>query len=720
MEKVLGLDFGVNIRNKRHKERTIFPLFIQKYVTSIIFLSSICIVQAQETTRLDTINVTKKKDSGYSAKSVAVGPMAEKPLIDTPYSIHVLPQDLLQNQQMKSVRDAFRYLSSVQGDNIRPQTRGLQAGVVQNTRIDGMNIASTTDYPIEQFERIEILNGLSGALYGPSNPAGTFNFVLKRPTYTPLYNIGVGYTNYGQASVVADLSSRFGKDEKFGYRLNLLNDSGDGYSENSSLDRRLFSLAFDFNFTDNTYLETNFSYYHYTSKGLPGNFVLDNQNIIFPSVPNPKRAGYGQPFGGDDNITKTQSAKLVHHFNDNWKSTIGVLHQTSDRESSVPINKIINNQGDFNVSVFNTSFTLDEVASYIASLNGELKTASLRHDIVLSSTGFKWDRYRPYVSVPVLLGTSNIDDPVIFDKPEFPDFKNRYRAQTTKQYSFTIGDNITFNSNWMLGVFLSHSQINQSGRTATGTPVGRLHYDDSGISKNVTLTYKPKDNMSLYGTYADSLQQGEALNDTILAPYRSEQYELGVKADFSGLALNTAIFNITRPFAYEENGVFAIRGEQLNRGLELMLNGSPIHNFDIFGGVSYLKPILRNTANANTSNKQIMGLPNWTGNILFDYKIQSVSGLAFNYNICYVGPRYANHINSYKIGGHTVSDLGVRYIADLWKYPVTWKLMVNNIADKHYWANITPSGQNGYSGGGTGNATIGQPRMIYTSLSIDF
>jgi len=668
---------------------------------------------------LDTINIIKKRDSGYSTKYVSVGPMAEKPLIDTPYSIHVLPKNLLQNQQMKSVRDAFRYLPSVQGDNIRPQTRGLQAGVVQNTRIDGMNIASTTDYPIEQFERIEILNGLSGALYGPSNPAGTFNFILKRPTSTPLYNIGVGYANYGQKSVAADLSTKFGKNKKFGYRLNVLDDSGDGYSKNSSLDRRLFSFAFDIDLTSNTYLETNFSYYHYTSKGLPGNFVLDNQNVIFPSTPNPKSAGYGQPFAGDDNITKTQSFKLTHYFNDNWKSTIGVLHQTSDRESSVPTNRIMNNQGDMNVSVFNTRWSLDEIVSYTASVNGNFKTVSLMHDVVLSSTGFKWDRYSPYVFGSVPLGSSNIDNPVIFDKLTFRDFKNRYKGQTTEHYALTLGDTITFNPNWTLGMFISHSQIKQEGKTASGTSIPQSHYDDSGISKNVTLTYKPKDNMSLYGTYADSLQQGEALNNTILAPYRSEQYEFGYKADFSGLVLNAAIFNITRPFAYEENGVFDVRGKQLNRGAELMLNGSPIHNLDIFGGVSYLKPILRNTANTNTSNKQIMGLPNVTSNILFDYKIQSVSGLAFNYNIRYIGSRYANHINSYKIGGHTVSDLGVRYIAKT-KYPITWKLMVNNIANKHYWANITPSGQNGYSGGGTGNATIGQPRMVYTSLSIDF
>jgi len=134
-----------------------------------------------KTAVLDAINVTGSASPAYKPETASIGPLGDKSIQDTPYSINVIPSELPQNQQLKSVREAFRYLPSVQGENIRPQTRGLQAGVVQNTRMDGMNSAATTDYPIEQFDRIEVLNGLAGALYGPANPAGTFNYVLKRP-----------------------------------------------------------------------------------------------------------------------------------------------------------------------------------------------------------------------------------------------------------------------------------------------------------------------------------------------------------------------------------------------------------------------------------------------------------------------------------------------------------------------------------------------------------
>ena len=71
------------------------------------------------------------------------------------------------------------------------------------------------------------------------------------------------------------------------------------------------------------------------------------------------------------------------------------------------------------------------------------------------------------------------------------------------------------------------------------------------------MLYKPRENMTAYVTYADSLQQGAtapvgALNEgETMAPYRSEQYELGFKAEFSKINLSTAIFQIDRPVLFK-------------------------------------------------------------------------------------------------------------------------------------------------------------------------
>ena len=50
---------------------------------------------------------------------------------------------------------------------------------------------------------------------------------------------------------------------------------------------------------------------------------------------------------------------------------------------------------------------------------------------------------------------------------------------------------------------------------------------------------------------------------------------------------------------------------------------------------------------------------------------------------------------------------------------MVWRLAVDNLTDKRYWANITPSGQNGFNSTDNGTGTIGAPRTIRASLQIN-
>ena len=50
---------------------------------------------------------------------------------------------------------------------------------------------------------------------------------------------------------------------------------------------------------------------------------------------------------------------------------------------------------------------------------------------------------------------------------------------------------------------------------------------------------------------------------------------------------------------------------------------------------------------------------------------------------------------------------------------MTLRVAVDNITNRHYWANIAQSGQNGYSGTGNGTGTLGAPRTVRASLQVD-
>ncbi|MGI4831652.1 MAG: hypothetical protein ACRYFU_26245, partial [Janthinobacterium lividum] len=111
---------------------------------------------------------------------------------------------------------------------LRPATRGLQGSIAQNTRQDGLAIAITGANPLEQYQELQVESGLASASYGPANPSGIFDFVLKRPTEERTTNLFLEQDSSSVGTIYGDAGGRLGPHKIFGYRTNLL--YGDGTS----------------------------------------------------------------------------------------------------------------------------------------------------------------------------------------------------------------------------------------------------------------------------------------------------------------------------------------------------------------------------------------------------------------------------------------------------------------------------------------------------------
>lgn len=668
--------------------------------------------------------VLPSKDDTYRAPKVEVGPLGAQDLVNVPYSISVVPVQLAENQQLESVRELFRYIPSVQGENIRPQSRGMQAGVVQNTRIDGFNIAATTDYAIEQFERVEVLNGLAGALYGPASPAGDFNYVFKRPAETPLNVVTLAYSSQSSFIEHADISRQFAGDE-LGVRVNLLNQSGENYVDDSDLKRRLVSAALDTHLWPGGVLQFDLSHYEYIDTGFPGTFSLA-QGVPFPKpTPDVTRLGYGLPWAGDDNTTDIFSGRLLQDLSSSWKLTGGVLYMTNDRTSTAPTDTITSTSGSYIATTVNTTFSLDRVLSNNATLSGDLMVAGLHNSLFIGTTGFSWQRYTPYHTGAITLGTATLADPVSFAQPALPDFKDRYESQDTEQQSVSIGDTLDITPQFSVMAALSQSWITSVNINSTAAITSS--YEGDGLSPTASLIYKPAAGMTAYVTYADSLQQGDvAPAGTVnagdsLAPYRSREWEAGYKANLTGVDVSFALYQIERPYAFTApDRVFALGGDQRNRGLELSANGHVTSDLNILGAISLLDPRLINTASASIDDKQILGLSKVTLDVLLEYRVPALPELTLAANVNYASRRAGNYMNTDYVDPYTVVDLDARYLLRVKNRPVVLRLAMENVGDEHYWANVAPVGQNGYTGTDNGTATLGAPRTYRASIEVGF
>jgi iron complex outermembrane receptor protein len=689
----------------------------------LLLVSAIHLAHAEDL-MLPAIEVDASESVAQQAreKSATLGPMGQRRLQDTPYSISVVSRDLIDGQQLKSFKDIIRYLPSVQADGARPQTRGLQGSVVQNSRLDGLNVVSTTDYPAEQLGGVEVLSGLSGSLYGPANPAGTFNLLSKRPTDFTRNRVTLGLGTGLTWLKAADLSGPFDPQGKIKYRLNLVDEQGHGYAPGSTLRRQLVSLATDFQISDDSVVETNFSHYDYLAKGLPGKFAVAS-GVSLPHAPDPTRGNLGQNYAGDDNTTDTASAHFKHDFDGNWKLDIGALRQIADRESTAVTNTLINNAGAYRTSVSSATASRFTINSYLANLNGSVHTGPVRHDLSVGLTGFDWDNYNPLAGSTRTLGTANLSDPAGFVEPNYPDFTDRYHSANATQRSFIVGDTLTFTPQWSLMLSGSQSRLSADNYTLAGVHTAS---QDSGISTSSSLLYKPVDDLTLYLTYADSLQQGDSATagssnaGSILSPYRSRMWELGSKWVVSGVNLSLAAFQIKRPFAYTQaDNVYAIAGEQRNRGVEFLADGNLTQNLKMYGGVTWLDPKLLSTGNASTENTRIVGLSRVTANLLTEYQIDQVPGLAVNLNARYVGARPVDDSNDHWVGSYQTFDIGASYSTRLMQRDTVYRLEMTNVGNEHYWTNIVPGGLNGYTGAGQASATAAAPRLLQASIQVD-
>ncbi len=665
------------------------------------------------------------KDPPAGQKQATIGNLGKRTVLDTPVSVQTVSSSLINHQQLSSVKDVYRYLPSVQGDGARPQTRGMQGSVVQNHLIDGLNAVSTTEYPAEQFERIDVLDGLAGSLYGPANPAGMFNLVSKRPTDVPLHRITVGAGTGSGALTSMDLSGPLDSNDRVKYRLNLLNEEGHGYTHGSRNRRQYAGLGLDFQLTDRTVLESNFSYYHYYAKGLPGTFALA-KGTTFPAAVDPTNSKYGQYYAGNDDKTTTASLHLKHDFDGNWLLDLGVLRQIADRESTAVTNTFTNNHGDYTTTTSNSTASRFTINSYLANLTGHVDTGWLGHDIAAGMRGFVWKNYNPVNGGTQTLGSASLDSPQEFAQPDYPDFTHRYHSASATQHAFLLSDTLTFTPQWSLLLSGSENLMTVDNYSKAGKQTSNS--DDHGLSGSASLMYKPVENVTLYTTWADSLQQGDTAPSgasnagAILSPYRSKQVEVGAKyAPVKDLLLTAALFEAKRPFAYtNDSGEYAEDGTQKNRGIELMVDGHVTHDLRLLGGAMWLDPRLHDTASSTTDGKQIVGLSRFTASMLAIYSIPQLSGLDVDAGVRYVGRRTTDNTNEGWVSGYTTVDVGSSYHTRLFGTGTTFRLAVTNLTDRHYWTNIVPGGLNGYTGAGYASAQLGAPREAQLSMQVDF
>ncbi len=679
---------------------------------------------------------TGTEADGYRVDDFVLGPLGDRPVLDLPYAVQTVPQDLIQSQQVDSNLELLKYLPSTQiefrgGSEVgRPQSRGFEADLMGNTRIDGFAVQSHIPQPIELTDHIDVLSGLSGAYYGPMNPAGVFNYVLKRPTEETFLETGLAFQSDGNLTERLDAGGRIGADKIFGYRLNLAHTDGETFTSATNLRREVMGLALDARVTPETLIEVNAGHYIYDRKGYPGSFkVPAGANAVLPDPLDGANAAYGYDWADSEVTIGYYGARVTRQFGENWNLTGGVLRQEVTRIMR-SVGFTLTADGTAYKASASESFNHWETTANQLYLNGKVFTGSWKHNLVLGTNGY----YNPGFAAENTGASSSgstcsidTDTACAITEPAWNTEGAFHHTGIDNTYQTAIvGDTIDFNEQWsLLGVF-SNGWIHKDSATA-----GRETDMDDAHSWTTGLTYKPRQDMSLYANYSRSVNPdpgqapATAANaNEFLDPYESKQAEIGWKWSLSTIDLNLAAFRIERPIAYVgTDNVFEVQGNQRNNGVETMVRGRVTEDITLFGGVTWLDTKVSGTGNAATDGLRAVGVPEWQANLLTEYRLPQtlIPDTTASLNLHYTGERPANSYNTTWADDYVTVDVGLRYSGDLAGQAVTARLGVNNLFDEHYWASIFPGSIDNAAGSSAGStAFLGEPRTYKVSLGLRF
>lgn len=576
--------------------------------TPALFMTSFSAV-AQKTgsdavAELAPVQVHGQSPASYDVKQSA-SQKYTAPLLDTPKSVQIIPQELMQNQAASSLTDVLRNSPGItfgagEGGNPlgdRPFIRGYDAQ--GSTYIDGLRDIGATSREVFNLEQVEVIKGSDGAYGGRGGAGGSINLISKtaKPDDFTRASLGIGTDHYYRGTV----DSNWLLSNNAAFRLNAMYHQAD-IAGRDTVDNKRWGVAPTLTLGLNSPTRATFSFYHLQTDdtpesgipyAYPSSWINDGGN-------NRKKPGYqaNRTQTGPANVDRHNFYGLTSDYRKTTSdmATIGIEHDFSDKltlrntsrytysdqeyvwtqpddsqgnvlngrvwrrmnSRASDVNSLANQTelvGNINTGAlkhsFNLGIELSEERSEKTSLNVERNSSAICARGIGSASSYNCTSlYNP-----------NPDDPWVNlkDGRANPLAKTKSKAITRSLYAF---DTIEFNEQWQAGVGL---RLDDYSTTFTDSPTNGskvITRDDTLINYQLGLVYKPASNGSVYVSYATSSTPGNALlgegaesqsltpsrgaglNAADMAPEKNKTYEIGTKWDVfnNSMTFSAAIF----------------------------------------------------------------------------------------------------------------------------------------------------------------------------------
>lgn len=573
--------------------------------------------------------------------------------------------------------------------------RGFALDNRHNFKRDGLPINAETLLPLDNKERVEILEGLSGMQAGLSAPGGLVNLVVKRPD-TSLRSALLGWEQSGSVIGTVDLSQRFGVGETFGLRLNVAYQHLDPQLRSATGERHLVALAGDWRLSPDTLVEAELESSRRSQPSQPG-FSLLGSTLPSTSSIDPRVNLNNQPWSLPVVMSgNTGSLRVSQKLDANWRLVGHYAHQAlrSDDRLAYPFgcdaegnyDRYCSN-GSFDYYPFRSDGEHRRTDALQVSLDGQVNTGALQHQLNLGwlSSSFSLhsnpqadDGYYPPV------GQGTIDGNTFFTLPSVPDKPNTTRTERSNE--LFLRDHLRLDARWSAWLGLRYSRITQTSvRTDGSRPTD---YTQDLATPWLALSRELAAGQLVYASWGQGIESAVTPNKSAygatagqpLAAVRSHQWELGYKARYldDKLVWNSSYFNIHQPYVNDTGSSFSIDGQQRRQGLQGELNWS-LQRWKLDASAMLLK------ASLTSSGLRPTNVPERTLKAQAAYRVPALEGLQVMAGLVHEGNRMVLPDNSLSIPSWTRLDLGLRQEQRIAGATLTWRLGLDNATDKRAW-----------------------------------
>ncbi|MBP6679012.1 MAG: TonB-dependent siderophore receptor [Paracoccus sp.] len=636
---------------------------------------------------------------GYLAPATETGVKSGVPLAEVPQSISVVTSTELERRAPRQVEDAIKYTVGVNASTWGTDDRfdqfsirgfDLGSGALYRDglpqKVLGFTAFSTHPYMLE---RVDVLRGPAGVLYGSNDAGGMVNLVTKRPVFERKAEARLGYGSHDSAEIGFDYGNVLNADNTLAGRITGLWRDGATEIDNSDQDTGFLAAGL-------TWAPTDF-----TSVTLLAQIQKDDRtpNNFFPIAGQDYNTAWGvlpddfmyraSPYNDFKTEQQSLGLELTHEFAPELvlNSRLRYAHQDTDYHH-------LYRDGASAAGVSYTAFRQNETArTFGADLNLEWRRGfgaaenSLTVGMDYQRARLDGDQYYQYGAYLI-----PFDDPAFDFDVEDPALSGRSRTTYTEkgiylQNHLNLGQGTTIT----LGLRRSWLENKAEDRLA-GTSSTRK---DAATTGMIGATHHFANGVAPYVNYSQGFIQnaGITIDGDPLDPSRNRQFEIGVRyMPASGdLLLSAAAFDLRKTnvedYYFDENGTIDYAhstqvGEIRARGVELEARGRLTGELQGVLGYTYLDTEITESSDPAKRGKDNVMSPRHQVSLWLDWDAaRLLPGLTLGGGLRYQSDSYATQYNGRVTPSHTTADLAIRYQTD--QYALD--LGVTNLFDKEYY-----------------------------------